>query len=480
MTYYAISRIGAVANMIHTLSSSENIAFYLKKANSRFIVTLDALYPKVKEGCKKAGHSVTVIYTSVSDEMPALTKLGYKIKTRKTKPAAINDEQAIGLKGLIAKGEHQILPAVAYEKDRVSTILYSGGSTGKPKGICLSDYNINSLAIQVANAAGHRICPGKKFLSAMPLFHGFGLGVGIHTFINNGAQCILVPQFTLDAYVKTLLKEKTNMLAIVPSMLEAFLRSNAFDGKDLSFLQGIFCGADSAPPDLQTRMNAFLQAHHCKEVVREGYGLTETVTACILNPIEQVKIGSVGLPLGDTKVRIVKPGTFHDVDVGENGELIISGPAVMLGYLDEPEETANTVRIDQDSKRWVFTGDMCRLDKDGYVYFVQRIKRLIIINGYNVYPMQVEQVIQTCSAVKAVCVVGIKDKRTGQRVAACVVLKDGANEKQARTDILNLCKNSLEEYAVPSKIEFLKELPLTNMGKIDFTRLEQMQNTKKE
>lgn len=480
MTYYAISRIGAVANMIHTLSSPENIAFYLKKANSRFIVTLDALYPKVKEGCKKAGHSVTVIYTSVSDEMPVLTKIGYKIKTKKTKLAAIDDEFAIGLKTLISKGAHQILPAVTYEKDRVASIFYSGGSTGKPKGICLSDYNINSLAIQVANAAGHRICPGTKFLSAMPLFHGFGLGVGIHTFINNGAQCILVPQFTLDAYVKTLLKEKTNMLAIVPSMLEAFLHSDAFDGKDLSFLQGIFCGADSAPPDLQTRMNAFLQAHHCSEVVREGYGLTECVTACILNPIERVKIGSLGLPLGETKVRIVKPGTFQDVDVGENGELIINGPAVMLGYLNEPEETANTIRTDTDGKRWLFTGDMCRMDEDGYVFFVQRIKRMIITNGYNVYPTQVEQVIQKYSATEAVCVVGIRDRLAGQRVAACVVLNDHIAEAKARKEILSLCKNNLEEFAVPDKIVFLKELPLTNMGKTDFNLLEKKMNEEKE
>ena len=478
MTYYAISRIGAVSNMIHTLSSPENIAFYLTKAKSRFIVTLDALYSKAKEGCEKAGYPVTVIYTSVSDEMPLLTKIGYKIKTAKSKPAPIRDVHAFDLNTLISKGAHRSLPRVTYEKDRVASIFYSGGSTGKPKGICLSDFNINSLAIQVANAAGHRICPGVKFLSAMPLFHGFGLGVGIHTFINNGAQCILVPQFTLDAYVKTLLKEKTNMLAIVPSMLEAFLHSDAFEGKDLSFLQGIFCGADSAAPDLQERMNAFLKAHNCSEVVREGFGMTECVTACILNPIERVKIGSVGLPLGETKVRIVKPGTFRDVNVGENGEMILSGPTVMLGYLDEPEETANTVRKDTDGTRWLFTGDMCRMDEDGYVFFVQRIKRMIITNGYNVYPTQVEQVIYRCPAVEAVCVVGVKDKLTGQRVVACVVLKDGADEAQARKDILNLCQNSLEAFAVPSKLIFQEALPLTNMGKIDFTSLEKALNQK--
>lgn len=478
MVYYAINRVGAVANMIHTLSSPQNITFYLNKAHSRFIVTLDSLYQKAKEGCRNADEKVTVIYTSISDEMPFLTKIGYKIKTRKTKPAPITDENAFYLKDLTKKSVNQTLPPVSYEKDRVSAIFYSGGSTGTPKGICLSDYNINSLGIQTANGVGHRI-PGTKFLSAMPLFHGFGLGVGIHTFMNAGAQCILVPQFTLDAYVKTLLKEKTNMLAIVPSMLEAFLHSDAFDGKDLSFLMGIFAGGDATPPDLQKRMNAFLKEHNCNEVVREGFGMTEAVTSCILNPIDNVKIGSVGLPLGETKVRTVKPGTFDDVGVNENGELIINSPVVMLGYLDEPEETANTLRTDKDGKVWLFTGDMCRIDEDGYVFFVQRIKRMIITNGYNVYPTQVEKVIQNCPSVDAVCVVGIKDKLSGQRVAACVVLKDGADKMKAREEIIKECKNSMEEFAVPTKIEFLDDLPLTNMGKINFTEVEKMMNEKK-
>ena len=478
MVYYAINRIGAVANMIHTLSPPANIAFYMNKAHSRFIVALDSLYQNVKEAGKNTDESITVIYTSIADEMPLLTKIGYKIKTAKTKPAPITDSNAYNLKDLTAKAAAHTLPPIDYEKNRISAIFYSGGSTGTPKGICLSDFNMNSLAIQTAGGVGHRI-PGTKFLSAMPLFHGFGLGVGIHTFMNCGAQCVLVPQFTLDAYVKTLLKEKTNMLAIVPSMLEAFLHTDAFDGKDLSFLQGIFCGADSAPQKLQERMNTFLKKHNCKEVVREGYGLTETVTCCALNPIENVKIGSVGLPLGDTRVRIVKPGTFEDVPIGENGELIINGPSVMLGYFEEPEETANTLRKDKDGSTWLFTGDMCKMDEDGYVFFIQRIKRMIITNGYNVYPTQVEQVIQTCDLVDAVCVVGIKDKLSGQRVAACVVLKNTADKNQARQDILKCCTDNLEPFAIPTKIEFFNELPHTNVGKVAFTELEEIMNNKK-
>ncbi len=478
MVYYAISRIGAVANMIHTLSSPQNIAFYLSKAHSRFIIALDMMYPKIKEGCKNVDYPVTIIYTSLSDEMSLFNRIGYKIKTSKTKPAAIKDECAVSLKDLLVKGTGRILPNINYDKDHLSTIIYSGGSTGTPKGVCLSDYNINALGIQVGNGVDLPI-RGTKFLAIMPLFHGFGLGVGIHTFLNCGAQCILEPRFTVDEFIKILINEKINMVLLVPSLLEAILRSDALEGKDLSFLKGIFCGGDAVPQDLQIRVNAFLKQHNCNEVVRQGYGLSEAMAACFMNPIDKVKMNSIGIPLGEMKARIVKQGTFEDVGVNECGELILNGPSVMLGYLDEPEETAATLRKDEDGSVWLFTGDMCRMDEDGYVFFVQRIKRMIITNGYNVYPTQVEKVIWKCESVKAVCVVGVKDKMAGQRVVACIILKDGEDPKKARTDIINLCKNGLEEFAVPTKIEFLEEFPLTNMGKTNFTELEKMMNEKR-
>ena len=474
--FYAISRIGAVANMIHTLSSEEEIAYYLDKANSRYIVTLDSFCEKVRAAAVKTKRRAQIIYTSVAQEMPPLIKLGFALKTKSifaNNPAGDNVKS---LKELKKKGAGFPLPETVFERDRLAVILYSGGSTGMPKGICLSDNNVNALAIQVANAAGHRIAPGLKFLSAMPLFHGFGLGVGIHTFICNGAECVLVPQFTLDAYVKTLLKEKTNMLAIVPSMLEAILHTDAFNGKDLSFLQGIFSGADAVPVPLLRRMNAFLEAHGCVEHVREGYGLTETVTCCLLNPIELTKPGSIGLPLGETKCRIVKPGAFEEMPAGEPGELILSGPSVMLGYLDDPEETAKTVRLGPDGLRWLFTGDMCYMDADGYVFFVQRLKRLIITSGYNVSPVQVENVIAEVDGVDAACVVGVKDALLGQRVAACVVARQGADTRSLRAAIVSACNKRLAAYAVPAKIVFLPSLPLTKMGKVDFVRLEKEQN----
>ena len=478
--FYAISRVGATANMIHTLSAQPEITYYLDKAHSRFLVTLDSFCPKALAAAAAAKDpDVTVIVTSVAEGMPLPLKLGFRLKNLKNR-TPLPDAPNVRLLGTLKKdGAGRALPDVAYDPDHTAAIFYSGGSTGMPKGIRLSDFNINSLGIQVADAAGHRICPGTKFLSAMPLFHGFGLGVGIHTFICNGATCVLVPQFTLDAYVKTLLKEKTNMLAIVPSMLEAFLHTDAFDGKDLSFLQGIFCGADAVPVSLQERVNAFLKAHGCAEKVREGFGMTEAVTACILNPIENIRPGSVGLPLGDTRVRIVKPGTFEDLPAGEPGEMLLSGSVVMQGYLDDPEANAKTLRKDGDVT-WLFTGDMCYMDADGYVFFVQRLKRLIITNGYNVSPGQAEQIINAVPGVEACCVVGVKDRLSGQRVTAVIVPKAGEDQKALRRAVDAACRASLAAYAVPTKYEFAGELPLTKMGKIDFTRVERELNEKGE
>ncbi|MCQ2462045.1 MAG: acyl--CoA ligase [Clostridia bacterium] len=471
--YYAINRIGAVANMIHTLSAPVNIAFFINKADSRFIVALDSLYPKIKSACEKINDKITVIYTSVCDEIPLVFKAVYKLKTTGKSPAKITDENAFALKKLIRDGKSVTLPPISYKKNRPSTILYSGGSTGRPKGILLSDYNLNSLAIQVANAVGVKIS-GKKFLSAIPLFHGFGLGVGIHTFMCSGAQCILVPQFNPDSYIKTMVKEKAELMTIIPSILESFLHTDAFDGKDLSFLKGIFCGADTLTADLENRFNRFLEEHNCNETVRVGYGQSEIIAACLLNPIENVKPGSIGLPLGETKVRIVKPGTFEDVGITESGELLINGPAVMLGYLNEPEETANALKTDTDGQVWLFTGDMCKTDGDGYVYFVQRIKRMIITFGYNVYVVQVEAVINACHAVKASCVVGVKDKLLGETVAACVVADEKTDTVSLHGEIIKVCRERLEEYAVPTNIKFIDRLPITNMGKIDFMNIQKL------
>lgn len=473
--YYAINRIGAIANMIHTLSAVDTIVFSVNKAQSNFIVTLNSFCEKAKEASKRANEELSIIFTNISDEMLDDVKLAFAKK-------AANDplpdtDGCLYLNELIDSSEDVELPNIEYVPNSVATIFYSGGTTGTSKGICLSDKNINSMIVQQPTIVGRPIVPGKKFLSAMPLFHGYGLAFGLHAFMCTGFQCILLPQFDFDECIKIVIEEKINIMSVVPSLYEAFLRSDAFDGVDLSFFEGAFCGGDAVPLDLQRRFNAFLKEHNSVDVLREGYGLTESVAACIANPINDTRAGSIGVPLGDLKVRIVKPGTFEDLPDGERGEMIISGSAVMLGYLNDEEETKKVLKQDTDGTTWLYSGDMCYID-DGYVYFVQRIKRMIITSGYNVYPIEVERVINECNSVLQSCVIGIKNKLLGQIVAACVILNEGYDERESRKEIITACKKHLMAFEVPTKIIFVDKFPLTKVGKVDFMELQRIENEK--
>ena len=311
----------------------------------------------------------------------------------------------------------------------------------------LSDFNFNALGVQISEIAGCRLDYGCKFLSVMPIFHGFGLGIGIHTVLQNGAMCILIPQFTKETYAKAVLKNKPNFIAGVPTLYEALLKVDLFDGKDLSFLIGVFSGGDSLSPELKKRADKFFKEHNASVQIREGYGLTECVTASCVTPVDKAKEGSIGLPLRDMEYRIVEPGTFNEVARGEMGEIIISGPTLMLGYIDAPEENAKTLRTDENGTIWMFSGDMGYMDEEGFVYFKQRIKRLIVTSGYNVYPTHIENILDKHPAVDYSCVIGVKDSYKMQRVRAYIVLKNGEEASDETTNTLTYLKDPRKSFS---------------------------------
>lgn len=274
-----------------------------------------------------------------------------------------------------------------------------------------------------------------------------------------------------------LVKKKPHFIAGVPTIFEALLHISDLNGVDLGFLMGMFCGGDSLSVELKKKVDAFLREHGASIQVREGYGLTECVTASCLTPKNTFHEGSIGIPFPDTEYRIVKPGTDEELPCGEEGEIILTGPTVMLGYLDHPEETAATLRTLSDGRTWLFTGDLGCMDEEGYVYFRQRIKRLIITNGYNVYPGQIENVIDACPEVSYSCVIGIKDRRRMHRVKAYIVLKEGVTPDAAcKKRIMEYLKDHVARYALPREIEFRKELPKTLVGKVAYRLLEEEEN----
>lgn len=473
--FYALNRIGAVANMVHPLSACNEITFYLNLSRSKMILTVDLFYENVEKALAGTNHPVTILVARMQEELGTFLKAAYIAQKGRAYLRFPNTGHGVLWKQFLKQGNKIIpLPDTKFDPERTSVILYSGGTSGTPKGICLTDLNFNACAMQARSAIEEEFKAGLKMLSCMPCFHGFGLGMNLHTVLIHGACCILMPTFNNKSYARMLVKKKPNFIAGVPTIFEALLHMPDLDGADLSFLMGMFCGGDSLSVELKRKVDAFLKDHNAAIQIREGYGLTECVTASCLTPKDTYREGSIGLPFADTLYRIVKPGTDEDMPYNEEGEIILTGPTVMKGYLNNPAETADALKVLSDGRTWLYTGDLGRMDEDGYIYYSQRMKRMIITNGYNVYPGQIENAIDSCPDVSYSCVIGVKDPRRVQRVKAYIVLKDGvAADDACKARILEHLRSHVAKYALPREIEFRKELPKTLVGKVAYRLLEE-------
>lgn len=471
---YALNRIGAVASFIHPLSAEKEIAYYLNLSESKAIVVPDLFYENVVNALQDVDHDVKIIVARIQDELPPVLNAVYTMKKGKDFLKFPDERGGILWKDFIKNVPDNIsLPPVTYDKDRTAVILYSGGTTGVPKGICLTNLNFNALAMQARISINCEFSRGLKNLSAMPMFHGFGLGIGIHTVLTNNACCVLMPQFNTKSYASTMLKQKPNFIAGVPTIFKMLIECKELENADLSFLKGMFVGGDAMPAQLKKDVDFFLKQHNADIQVREGYGLTECVTASSLTPKDSYKEGSIGLPFPDTQYKIINLETGKEVSAEQDGEIIISGPTVMQGYLNNKDETDAVLRKREDGRIWLYTGDLGFIDEDGYVYFKQRIKRMIITSGYNVYPSQVEKAIESHPDVDYCCVIGIQDSYKMEKIKAFVVTKDEEKEtEELKNSIKTHCQKHIADYAIPREIEFRKELPKTLVGKVAYRQLE--------
>ncbi|MCD8108288.1 MAG: AMP-binding protein [Oscillospiraceae bacterium] len=471
--FYAINVVGAISNMIHPLSSENEIAFFINHSKSVCTLTLDMFYPKFEEIMKHTDVK-NLIIASTRDALSFPVTLGYDLTEAKKIKKIPKDAPVILWNDFLKMGKSYVGEYIAHvRKEDPAVILYSGGTTGTTKGILLSNLNFNALSKQLMET-NPMAEVGDRMLSVMPIFHGFGLGVSIHAMLSNGCNCILVPRFTAESYAKDIVKHRCNFIAGVPTLFEALLRQPSMDGADLSCLKGVFSGGDSLSIELKKRFDKFLADHNCSVCIREGYGTTECVTASCLTPVHLHKEGSIGQPLPDNYYKIVDVGTNIEVPYGTDGEICISGPTVMLGYLDQPEETANTLRLHGDGRIWLHTGDLGYMDEDGFIYFKQRIKRMIITSGYNVYPSQLENVLDGYEAVQMSCVIGVPDDYKMQKIKAFIMLKPGYEPNETTKGlIMAYCKKNIAKYALPYDIEFRETLPKTLVGKVAYRILEQ-------
>ncbi|MCI7333012.1 MAG: acyl--CoA ligase [Mollicutes bacterium] len=469
---YAINKIGAICNIIHPLSSTSDIERALKETNSSIIFCSDVAMPKARH--IKVKHFIMV---------PTSESLGKFLKTLYNIKSSLNMKLEEGMLTWHEFLNYGVSEDTYVKRDPNSpaAIIYSGGTTGKPKGIIISNANFNAMALQTASVCKY-ISPGHSVLSALPIFHVFGLALCTHTCLVAGMKCIIVPQLNTKKINKELKKYKPSVYPAVPSLLKMSMNdsdpgSNAF--KDIKV---VVVGGDYLSPQVKSEYEEYLKAHGSSAVVKSGYGLSEACGFCCCTAqVDEKHVnnhkGTLGIPNPDMIVKIFEPDSDVEKSVGDVGEICITGPTLMMGYINEDEETKKTLVIHNDGRTWLHTGDLGYMDKDGFIFYTSRLKRMIITNGYNVYPIELEDIINKCKYVDTCTVVGIPHKIKSQTPKAVIVLKSNVQDTpEVREEIRRYCYKNIAKYAVPTEYEFRTSLPKTAVGKVAYRDLEKKSN----
>lgn len=474
--FYAINKIGAIANMMHPLSGEEEIKYGLNLCDSEYLVAIDLVMEKVDNIIKSTKVKKTIVI-SASESMDPITKIGYFL-TKGFKVKKYISHDYIPYLVFLSKAKfHKCRVTDANKGDAPAVVLHSGGTTGKPKGILLSNSNFNSLVLSEIEM-NKVLKPKVRMLAIMPIFHGFGLGCTFHACFTAGATAVMLPSVNPKKFDETILKYKPNIIACVPSILEGLTNSRKLKEADLSFILNVICGGDSLNGKLEEKINEFLYDRGSDTRVRTAFGMTECTAGVTMMPCEVQKENSIGVPCPDFYIKIVKPNTTKELDYGEIGEICVNGPSVMIKYVKEEKETSNILRLHEDNKIWLHTGDLGYMDTDGFVFFKSRLKRMIVSSGYNIYPSQIESILNEHPYVETSAVVGMPHPYKTEVAKAFIVLKKGiVLTPEVKKSIRTHCEKNISGYALPYSYGYRKELPKTLIGKLDYRDL---QNSKEE
>ena len=471
--FYACNKIGAVADIIHPLSSPEQVKFYLQESKSRFLFLVDFNYEKMKDVI-----SETLVYKTVlvspKESMPVGLNIGYSLtRGLKVKHPLIFDTAYLSWKKFMSYGTSNLREFHSkMDCNDLALILHSGGTTGSPKGIMISNYSFNAIAQQSAvNVIDVR--PKDKIVTVLPIFHGFGLGICIHTPLCLKVETILMPEYDANRFYKIWKNDKPNVILGVPTLWEGMMSNKKFNNVDMSQLKYIISGGDYLTIQAETRINNFLHKHGAKVNILKGYGMTESVAATCYTFPGTNEIGSIGIPMVGNNYQICDPKTMEEMPLGEEGEICVNGPTLMMGYFNNPEETDKVIKIHKDGKRWLHTGDIGYISLNGIVYFTSRLKKMIVVSGFNVYPSVIEKVILKHQAVSKVCVVGIPHPYKIHVPKAFIVLRKGYEpSNKIKKEIKELCQANLAVYSIPKEFEFRDSLPITLYNKVNYKLLE--------
>ena len=457
VAYYAILRVGGVVVFNNPLYSDRELEHQFTDSNSKFLITLDLLAARMVNLREKTDIK-TIVYTSIGDYLPFVKRLLFPLVAKK-KGLACDVSPAKDLhkfKDIISANQPDYTQADV-NLDDTAMYQYTGGTTGVSKGVMLTHRNI-SFQIQQLEAWFPEFIEGKEvMLGALPFFHVFGMSTSMNLAVRMAWANVLVPKPQPEPLLEAISKFKPTFAPLVPTMYIGILEHPDLGQADLTSIKGCFSGSAPLPVDV---INNFEKK--TGSVIVEGYGLTETTPVTHVNPFRgSRKVGSIGVPLPETECKIVDiDDPDNEVPVGQSGELLIRGPQVMKGYLNRPDETQKTINEDG----FLHTGDVAKMDEDGYFYIVDRIKDMIISGGYNVYPRDIDEVLFEHPKIVEACCIGIPHPKRGEAVKAFVILKEG--QKLTEKEVIDYCATKLAKYKLPVEVEFRQELPKSNVGKI--------------
>jgi len=470
--FYAADMMGATLNLVDPRYSVEGIREYIEEVDSHLLVCLNVVYERCRQAAKRTNVE-KVIVLSPADSLPPVMAVGYKLTTPDKNKYASN---VIRWKQFIKGGEGQSTAAEPYDPDHACVVVHTGGTTGSPKGVMLTDDCFNGIALQF-QAYPKLFHRGQKLMNVMPPFIAYGFACGIHLPLVLGFTVIIIPNLDPAKLGSLVLKHKPEHMFGVPTHYQQLASDPKLRDKDLSFIINYAAGGDSLSRGAEQTVNDFLAAHGARYPIAKGYGMTEVSSAATVAAGLDNKPGSVGIPMVNTIIAAFEPGTDRELPIGERGELCISGPCLMKGYYNKPEETAILLRRHPDGRVWAHTGDMGYLDEDGFVYLDSRIKRMIIRHdGFKVFPSMIENVVSRHPAVHQCSVVGCTDKdhTQGRLPFVYIVLKADitAKKKQVIRELERMCAEELPEYVQPVAYKFISSMPMTPVGKVDYRQLE--------
>ena len=455
LAFYAANKLGAAVNLVHPFIPPEKLKESAARTRSKLVLVYD-LY--------KCGHFNFGVPTLVSDSahyMGGAAKAYYRLTQRRAALGYLPFERYLKDR----KNPH--IPAASFAVNEPAVYLASGGTTGEPKIIAHNNLVFNRLCCKAEEFLSEPIQNYTALYNVLPIFHGFGLCINMHMCMLMRRTNVMCIRFSAKTCAKQIVKSRANILTGVPTMFLKLMNEPAFSRADLSHIKDVFVGGDSVPATLIDDFNAVLERGGSTARLYVGYGLTETVTVCVVNTLAHHRENSLGYPLSGTRARIVRDG--RALPAGEVGEIWLDSDQCMLGYLGEDHTPFETV----NGTKWLKTGDYGWMDGDGYLYFKQRIKNMIKVSGVPVYPSEIEGVACKARGVKKACAVGVDDPVKGQVVRLFLECREGADPAACREEVLALCRRLLIAYAVPREIVVLDRLPVNLIGKIDRKALEE-------